>query len=105
MASCIEAMTIMRSIDFSRATASAIWSSSSRFALTAILGLLLVRIACRVLGPEGIRIVKREVVGIGQFDRLDVVIVVDRVLVLIGLRHVQELVGHDQFGLGNRGQR
>src|SRR3569833_122686 len=34
----MEAMTIMRSIDFSRATASAIWSSSSRFALTAFEG-------------------------------------------------------------------
>jgi len=32
----MDSMTIMRSIDFSRATASAICSSSSLFALTAI---------------------------------------------------------------------
>src|SRR5206468_19622 len=40
MASSIAAMTMPRSIDFSRATASAIWSSSSRLALTAMASLL-----------------------------------------------------------------
>src|SRR5712691_11899119 len=42
MASSMAAMTMPRSIAFSRATASAICNSSSRLALTAAIGLLLV---------------------------------------------------------------
>src|ERR1700746_2754865 len=45
MASSIAEITMPRSIDFSRATASAICSSSSLFALTAMVGLLYLRIA------------------------------------------------------------
>src|SRR5260370_586158 len=40
MASSIAAITMPRSIDFSRATASAIWSSSSLLALTAAMALV-----------------------------------------------------------------
>src|SRR3569832_1823800 len=98
MASCMEAMPIMRSIDFSRATASAICSSSSRFALTAILLDLLgeFTFARRVLGRIVCRIL---------FFRLDVVAVIDWVLLLVGLRHVGGRGGRRGRGGGGGGQR
>src|SRR5690606_20192920 len=84
MASCIASITTMRSMDFSRATASAICNSSRRFALTAI-----------SVGLLGVVIV-----GVGIFDRFGLV-VVDGVQLLVGAGHVHELVGHHQLGLGN----
>src|SRR3569832_1890329 len=96
----------MRSIDFFCATASAICCRLSRFALSVFLLDLLGEFTFvrRVLGHTGLRVVGRIVCRV-LFYRLDVVAVIDRVLLLVGLRHVEELVGHHELGGGGGGRR
>src|SRR3978361_284120 len=65
MASSIAAITIPRSIDFSRATASAICSSSSLLALTAAMAL----VSCGGIDVASSQSLGREAVFLGVFRR------------------------------------
>src|SRR5690606_9273305 len=91
MASSMASMTIMRSMDFSRATASAICKSSNLFAETAIRSVLLSLVGVCAVGIDGFDVlVGGVVVGLG---------------VLALFRRVEQSVGHHQLGVSQKGER
>src|SRR5690606_5839083 len=91
MASSMASMTIMRSMDFSRATASAICKSSNLFAETAIRSVLLSLVGVCAVGIDG-------------FDVLVGGVVVGLVVLAL-FRLVEQSVGHHQLGVGQKGER
>src|SRR5690606_12861398 len=91
IASSIASMTIMRSMDFSRATASAICKSSNLFAETAMGSILLVSFV-------GVR-------AVGVFDDgfdIGVGIVEIRLGLLALARCFKQCVGQHQLGIGQK---
>src|ERR1700720_101827 len=108
MASSIDARTIVRSIDFSRATASTICNSSSRLALTAIIFSFVrpEQLWSRAAG-RGFGFVCLTLGGLSAVPRLALrssLRVLERRL-LAPERGADEIVGQDEPRLGHRADR